>query len=370
MPTPREPIGPKRYVAHKQVYDLKPDEYLKIKQALIDMYTGLPTVDDPVIKAEQVIKQCCEAITPKGKLWKTAKNDVKHRFAQFGLDLDTMAEIPGWRDRKIEAYTKALEVRRQQKNNRGHRPKSLPREMQVKSSIGNPVVSSSLTSSNEKKEFEQYYKMILKEFRELDNPIDRETVKQLAKLKVISDRVMNDAIETGILPKNSNLDTILINGMEKLSKMLGIDRASRNAAISRMGEGTIADLVAEYESFIQNQFSQLNLKWTMEELALLLMKHDRLDQDGVPEINDVVFRRLSGGITVDEARYVLKNPYYENVDDLMKQAREYSLRAKAEKDRVLLLRSEERERGFGLRFGLSKNSHLKVSKPRQRLNIG
>lgn len=301
----KERTGTKRYIRNNAVYELTKDEYGILHAALSVMFHKRSSVTDPNLRATQVIKRCCEGITEDGSMWENCPRKFEDRLKVFGFDYDTMSGIPLFGGASA---------------NRGiEKAGFIPKELKVDSETGNPIYSSSLISSIEKEEVDNKIKQMLEDFPDLNNATDIETVTILAKLLVIANRTMNYVIKGGRLPRNSNLDNAIITNIERLQKLLGINKEARDKTKDITDSGSIADLVREFDRYREKDFWEREVKWKIEELSLLLRKYDRDDGTGNREIDDVIFEILSDGISVEQAREIIKNPYYKSIDDLMDQ---------------------------------------------------
>jgi hypothetical protein len=338
-------VGVKRYVTPRQVFQLSQDEYDKLKENLVTMYSSVDSVDDPVVKAAKVIERCCLAIRDDGAEWLNAADDFDRRLRVFGYDSKTQTAIPGFfsKDKNNPAFDRKM-------------TKVFPKELNIKdknASIG----SSSLLNSNEKKDVDRRFKQLIKDFPDLDNATDRDMALLLSKLYVISDRILNYALDTGNLPKSSNFDTAIFGNIERALKLLGIDRPSRQKAIDKADEGSVAELVKEYEEYMVDDFIKNEKLWQAEELALLIRKHERLDDEGQPELDEVMFERLAG-MPVQLARQYIEDPYYANTDDLMKSVKQTTMLTISKKDKPRITEL------LGIRNKCPKNQNLaKYLKP-------
>lgn len=211
----------------------------------------------------------------------------------------------------------------------------IPKELTV-ADKKNAAGSSSLLNSNEKKDVDKRFRQLIKDFPDLDNATDRDMALLLSKLYVISDRVLNYALDTGNLPKSSNFDTAIFGNIERALKLLGIDRPSRQRALDKADEGSVAELVKEYEEYMDSEFIENEKLWAAEEISLLIRKHDRLDDNGERELDEVMFERLAG-MTIDFAREFVKNPYYSNTDELMKSVNNKIVLTMSTKEKPKLL---------------------------------
>lgn len=317
-------IGVKRYVTPRQVFQLSQKEYDELKENLVKMYSSYGKAEDPALKAVKVIERCCGAIKDDGTPWLNAADTFEGRLKAFGYDHVTKTAIPEFfsKDRNNAAFDKKMVP-------------LIPKELSVKDKKG-AINSSSLLNSNEKKDVDKRFKQLIKDFPELDNATDRDMALLLSKLYVISDRILNYALDTGNLPKSSNFDNAIFGNIERALKLLGIDRPSRQRAIDKADEGSVAELVKEYEEYCDSdEFIENEKLWAAEEAAILIRKHDRIDESGQRELDEVMFERLSG-MTVDVARQFVKNPYYANVQDLMKSVGTHSKMLVHKKERPRL----------------------------------
>lgn len=316
-------VGVKRYVTPRQIFKLNQNEYDELKENLIAMYSAVESVDDPTIKAVKVIERCCLAIKDDGTEWLNATDTFEGRLRTFGYDSKTKTAVPGFfsKDKNNPAFDKKMTP-------------VFPKELNIKDKKA-AIGTSSLLNSNEKKDVDKRFKQLIKDFPELDNATDRDMALLLSKLYVISDRILNYALDTGNLPKSSNFDTAIFGNIERALKLLGIDRPSRQKAMDRADEGSVAELVKEYEEYMVDEFVNNEKLWAAEELALLIRKYERLDDDGQRELDEVMFERLAG-MNVDLARQYVENPYYANTDDLMKSIRPNTILtiSKKEKPRI------------------------------------
>lgn len=297
-------VGVRKTITPRQIFQLTKEEYDELKENLIKMYSNVDTVDDPVVKAVKVIDRCCNAIKDDGTAWLNATDSFEGRLRVFGYDYNTKTAIPG--------------VFSKDKNNPAFSSKTVsvfPKELNIKDKR-NAIGSSSLLNSSEKKDVDKRFRQLIKDFPELDNATDRDMALLLSKLYVISDRILNYALDTGNLPKSSNFDTAIFGNIERALKLLGIDRPSRQRAIDKADEGSVAELVKEYEEYMDEEFVKNEKIWKAEELALLMRKYDRLDENGEREIDDIMFERIAG-VKPEVAKNYIQDPYYASVDDLM-----------------------------------------------------
>ena len=312
--------GVKRYVTPRQIFQLSQTEYDELKENLIAMYSVVDSVDDPAIKAAKVIERCCLAIKDDGTEWYNATDSFEGRLRIFGYDSTTKTAIPGFfsKDKNNPAFDKKMVP-------------VFPKELNIKDKKA-AIGTSSLLNSNEKKDVDKRFKQLIKDFPELDNATDRDMALLLSKLYVISDRILNYALDTGNLPKSSNFDTAIFGNIERALKLLGIDRPSRQKAIDKADEGSVAELVKEYEEYMVDDFVKNEKLWAAEELALLIRKYERLDEEGQREIDDVMFERLAG-MPVEMARHYVENPYYSDTEELMKSVKQNTVLTISKKDK-------------------------------------
>jgi len=322
----RIPIHKKQYIRPRSVYTLRPDEYIQIKKALVDMYSSWGNVDDPEMKADIVIKQCCEAKTPKGRIWRSAPDELPRRFAIYGLDYAKMAPIPDFHESRIRGGNIGIK-------HQGKKTGQIPRELQLEGKSGNAIGSSSLLSNDEDKGVQKKYKQLLNQLPHLDNALTRDDVYMLAKLYIIGDRITTFALDHNKLPSNVNFDSAILGNIERLKKSLDIDVHSLNRDRDDLNDGSVGQLIREFYDYIDDDnFWKHEIELFLEELAMLLRKYERADENGMPEINEVVFRNLTGGLSPEEASYIISNPYCESVEDLIEQAKNYS----AQKNKIVM----------------------------------
>ena len=339
-------IGPRKlskYVRQHDQYVLSKLEYDTLFPALVKHFSGYKNVVDPMIRAEVIIRRVCDATLDSGKTWVRAPKSLSDRLKVFGFDYEHMCSIPGYMEKMNNIGVKAT-------------PMGLvPPEMQVAKGA-DPVHSSSLLSSEELDQVNKQFKKLVKDFPELGgNSTDQSTLMLLAKLFCISNRVMDNGISTGKLSKQANMDGVIVQNIERVQKLLGIDRPSREKQKSITEDGSVATLVVDYENYMDKEYVANELRWTLEELALLLRKHDRETPHG-KEIDEIVFERLSGGISVSMARKIIKNPYYKSVEELMAEVQ----KDKLVRDQDLSILSEDLRHEF-LSKRVAQRDKLKVN---------
>jgi len=117
--------------------------------------------------------------------------------------------------------------------------------------------------------------------------------------------------ETSLITGEGSLDSKAADSIKKLTetminiqKTLGITAEQRSKVKTQSKEGTVAELFQTYED-TKREKPDLDMKWMLEELDMLLRKHNRYNEKGDREISAPVFKRFSGGISVNEAYKLL-----------------------------------------------------------------
>lgn len=92
----------------------------------------------------------------------------------------------------------------------------------------------------------------------------------------------------------------LATQLKDYALLLGLSKKDRIDFGAERKKGSIAELATVYEQTIQ-EYPELEHEFFVEELNMLLDKHERLTQDGEREISSKSFRIISGGYTIEEA---------------------------------------------------------------------
>lgn len=94
----------------------------------------------------------------------------------------------------------------------------------------------------------------------------------------------------------------------KAQKALGISREQRVETEEQMKD-TLADLVDTFEVY-RNNGVDLNTMFALEELEMLLQRHDRGEKRGTEELTEFMFKYFTYGTTIDQARKILADNYH------------------------------------------------------------
>lgn len=294
----------------RPVYELEEHEENDIIDGLVRMYSsvGAGVADDPLLKAKQVLKQCLTAKLPSGKPWTNAPMEFEGRLRFFGYDPVNHAPID-----EFWVRLEAKKIKPQVPDPADQIPDEL-----IVPKGADPIASASLISFDEAKEYDRIYAQFLQDYPEIELETDKELLRLLVKQMVILNRITSHVMMNG---KTSNRATYhdekIIQSIEKLQKALGIDRATRDARQKEAEAGSVAELVCEWEEYIQSgEFERKEVEFFIEEACLLLRKMDREWPDGSPEISEMVFQRLMG-YPSSVIRKVIANPYYSSMEELM-----------------------------------------------------
>lgn len=94
----------------------------------------------------------------------------------------------------------------------------------------------------------------------------------------------------------------------KAQKALGISREQRVETEEQMKD-TLADLVDTFEVYRHNGVD-LNTMFALEELEMLLQRHDRGERRGTEELTEFMFKYFTYGTSIEQARQILKDNYH------------------------------------------------------------
>lgn len=254
-----------------------------------------------------MIKRCTMGVLDDLKTqWRSCPKTLAGRLANWGFDFATMKAIPGWYESRSEG------------GRISGRPRTdatkVPKELKTDGKV-DPVASSSLVNFDEAAEVNKIFKRMRKDFPDISAESDLKSLELLAKLYVTADRIAKQALTGGKITK-SQLDSFSVENIARIQKLLGIDRPSREKAKGETGEGSVADLVVEFERYVNSgEFAQKEREFFVEEVALLLRKYDRETPDGMREIDDVLFERFTG-LTVEQAKKLISNPWSASSEEL------------------------------------------------------
>jgi len=92
----------------------------------------------------------------------------------------------------------------------------------------------------------------------------------------------------------------LASQLKDYALLLGLSKKDRLDFGAERKKGSIAELATVYEQTLQ-EYPEIKHDFLMDELNMLLDKHERLNEDGEREIASKSFRIISGGFTIEEA---------------------------------------------------------------------
>ena len=140
-----------------------------------------------------------------------------------------------------------------------------------------------------------------------DNRADIVLLDRLVRLETVVE-FQEDSLLTGAADLGSKApDNIkkLTDTIVSLQKALGITAEQRSKVKSKSKEGTVAELYRQYED-TKREWPELEQQYLLQELDMLLAKHNRIREDESRELTASEFKRLSRGISVRQAYNLLK----------------------------------------------------------------
>lgn len=92
----------------------------------------------------------------------------------------------------------------------------------------------------------------------------------------------------------------LATQLKDYALLLGLSKKDRIDFGAERKKGSIAELATIYEETLQ-EYPEIEHDFFVEELNMLLDKHERLTEDGEREVTSKSFKVISGGYTIEEA---------------------------------------------------------------------
>lgn len=132
----------------------------------------------------------------------------------------------------------------------------------------------------------------------LDQLIWHEAIAKRYREEMVSGATGNDS------PRSAQALKHVTDSIRNLQKDLGITALQRGSEKNKNLAGTAVDFIARGRATMQ-EYPELEQKWLLEELTMLLDKYNRRKDDGTREISATAFYRVSGGISVHRAYKLL-----------------------------------------------------------------
>ena len=133
---------------------------------------------------------------------------------------------------------------------------------------------------------------------DLHSEVDLDLLRNFVRTQLL----IEQAHKRMLMGKSTQLDIkSLADQLKNYTTLLGLSKKDRIDLGAERKKGSIAELAGVYEETLQ-EYPELESEFLIEELEMLLDKHERLDSDGNREISAMEFRVISGGYTLEEAR--------------------------------------------------------------------
>jgi len=133
---------------------------------------------------------------------------------------------------------------------------------------------------------------------DLHSSIDLDILRNLVQTQLLIE-VAHKALAEG---KHSSQDLKSLSlQLKEYASLLGLSKKDRVDFGSERKKGSIAELASTYEETLR-EYPTLEQEFLIDELNMLIDKHERLNDDGERELSIKAFRTISGGYTMEEAR--------------------------------------------------------------------
>jgi len=132
---------------------------------------------------------------------------------------------------------------------------------------------------------------------DLHSAVDIDILKNLVQTQVLIETAHKKLSEGK--PTNFDLKS-LATQLKDYAILLGLSKKDRLDFGTERKKGSIAELAGTYEQTLQ-EYASIEQEFLIEELNMLLDKHERLNDDGERELSLKAFRTISGGYTLEEA---------------------------------------------------------------------
>lgn len=233
-------------------------------------------IEEPIFFARKILTRCINGVTDDGKEWVGCPNKVedddmtllRSRLRILGFDMDTGEKISGGRTNR---------KKRLQQQVAGIIAKENLDIVSPAAAKAGLYKQGSLLSGDEEREYNGFKKKLLKDFPGLrDTIVDELGIDQLALLHVEILRAQR-LIATDKANKKINVD---VSSMLKLYKetceSLGISQKQREAKKKSRDDGSVANLVMEYQEIWRDgTFLDLFREQLIEEFQMLYNKYRR-----------------------------------------------------------------------------------------------
>ena len=179
------------------------------------------------------------------------------------------------------------------------RPKREPGVTQETPQVDQHVNHMSYTLRTDDIEIQTRMQKYIEDF-DLHSAVDIDILRNLVQTQLLIE-LAHKALSEG---KHTTQDLkSLSQQLKDYALLLGLSKKDRIDLGAERKKGSIAELASTYEETLR-EYPELEREFLIDELNMLLDKHERLDDDGESELALKAFRVISGGYTLEEARSI------------------------------------------------------------------
>jgi hypothetical protein len=137
---------------------------------------------------------------------------------------------------------------------------------------------------------------------DLRSPIDDDMLRNLVITQILIERAHDSLLRGGT--ESADLKS-LSEQVKNYVTLLGLSKKDRLDIGAERQKGSIAELSLVYEHTLET-YPQIEKEFLIEELGMLVEKHDRITTENERELDACSFKIVSGGYSIEEARELLR----------------------------------------------------------------